>query len=176
VAAAACVAESPSPIQVQVGTDPAERRTFVPRTALAEYLELPQVRGELRLTLADYEASCDVFVPPSDRQTYISVLVVTPDGTDPVPGSYAWAGHEAHGGSAGHPAHPYAMPKVQLGSRSTLLPPGGGVRLTKVSLERDGSVEGVLDFQFPGDSQRQATGLQGTFRARICKTNHAPKP
>jgi hypothetical protein len=174
--AVACVSESPSPVQLRVGPAPSDARSFVPRTALAEYLDLPQARRELRVMLADYEASCDRFVPPRDGETYVSVLVVTPDGTDPGPATYAWAGHDAHGGTPGHPDRPFALPKVQLGPSSTLLPPGGSVRLTQVSLERDGYVEGVLDFQFAGDAKRPATSLQGTFRARICKTNHAPKP
>jgi hypothetical protein len=171
-----CVTEEPAPIQVSIGPTPGETRSFAPKTALAEILDLSPARTELRLILADYEASCDRFVPPADGQTYVSVLVVTPAAAALAPVSYSWLGHEAHGSTPGRPDRPFALPKAQLGRRSALLPPGGAVRLTKVGMERDGYVEGLLEFQFAGDAKRPATRLMGPFRARICKTNQAPKP
>jgi hypothetical protein len=159
-----------------VGDAAEQQRTFAPRSALGEYLELPQARNELRLSLADYDASCERFIPPAAEQTFVSLVVVTPAGTEPGVGTYPWGGHDAHGGTPSRPERSFAMPKVQLGSRSYLFPPGGAVELTKVSLALDGHVEGVLLFEFAGDAQRQATSLQGSFQARICKSSHPPGP
>ena len=167
----ACRSEPASTIRVRVGEGPDQQRSFVPKVALAEYLNVPDLRGELRLTLADYDAPCDRFVPPDDDQTNVSVLIVTPKGVIPSPGTYPWGGPEAHGGTAAQPERPFAVPKVHLGPHSHLFPPGGSVRLTRVGLERDGQVEGVLDLEFPGDAQRPAASLRGNFQAQICKTN-----
>jgi hypothetical protein len=173
---AACHGESHSAIQLQVGNASAERRSFVPRSALAEYLELPKARSELRLIFADYEASCERFVPPTDEQTFVSVLVVAPAGQEPTTGTYPWGGHQAHGGTATRPKRPFAMPKAQLGARSYLFPPGGAARLAKVSLAQDGYVQGSLCFEFSGNARQQATRLQGEFRARVCRSNRLPGP
>jgi hypothetical protein len=174
--AVACQRDAPSAIQVRVGDTAEQQRSFPPRSTLGEYLELPQARSELRLSFADYDLSCERFVVPAADQTFVSVMVVTPAGTEPGAGTYPWAGHDAHGGTPSHPARPFAMPKVQLGSRSYLFPPGGAVELTKVSLALDGHVEGVLRFEFAGDAERQATSLLGSFRARICSSSRPSGP
>jgi hypothetical protein len=87
VLACACQADAPPTIQLRVGDLPEQQRSFTPRVALAEYLELPDTRAELRVSLADYDAPCDRFVVPAADQTYVSVLVVTPAGTAPTPGT-----------------------------------------------------------------------------------------
>ncbi len=171
-----CRPDPPSTIQVRVGNEAEEQASFIPETALAEYLELPGERNELRITLADYGASCDDYVRPGPGHTYVSVIVVEPAGRDVTAGTYAWGGREAHGGTASRPSRPFAMPKVLLGSQSHLFPPGGTVRLSRVALQHDGRVEGVLAFEFAGDRERDATSLTGNFRAKLCKLNRAGEP
>jgi hypothetical protein len=171
-----CRRDQPSTIQVRVGNGAQDQASFVPETALAEYLELPGERNELRLTLADYTASCDAYVRPGPGQTYVSVIVVEPAGRDVTTGTYAWSGHEAHGGTPSRPTRPFAMPKVVLGNQSHLFPPGGAVRLSRVTLQHNGRVEGVLGFEFAGDRKRDATSLRGNFRAKLCKLNRAAEP
>ena len=174
--AVGCHSDPPSAIQVRVGNTSQQQAAFVPETALAEYLELPEKRSELRITLADYAASCDDFVRPGPEQIYVSVVVVEPAGREVAAGTYAWSGREAHGGTASRPVRPFAMPKVLLGSQSHLFPPGGAVRLSRVSLQREGRVEGVLAFEFAGDRERAATSLRGNFRAKVCKLNRIAEP
>ena len=174
--AVGCRPEQPSAIQVRVGNGPKAQSSFIPEAALAEYLELPGERNELRITLADYAASCDDYVRPGPGQTYVSVVVVEPAGRDVAAGTYAWSGREAHGGTASRPSRPFAMPKVLLASQSHLFPPGGAVRLSRVSLQHEGRVEGVLAFEFAGDRERDATSLRGNFRAKLCKLNRAAEP
>jgi hypothetical protein len=68
------------------------------------------------------------------------------------------------------------LPKAFLGRRGHLFQPGGEVRLTRVSLGRDGEVAGVLAFEFAGDAEHEATSLRGNFRAKICKSIRPPAP
>ena len=154
-----------------MGNSPGSQRSFVPVTALAEYLELPESSNELRLTLADYELPCDRFVPPKGQQIHVSVVVVTPAGSRPVPGTYTWAGTHGHGGAANEPQPPFARPKALLGGKGHIFQPGGNVRLTRVALGRHGAVWGVFAFEFAGDGEHEATSLTGSFRARVCKSN-----
>lgn len=154
-----------------MGSSPTSQRSFVPITALAEYLELPESRNELRLTLADYELPCDRFVPPQGQQIHVSIVVVTPAGFRPAAGTYAWGGTQGQGGAANEPQPPFARPKALLGGRGHVFQPGGAVRLTKVALGRHAAVQGVLAFEFAGDAEHEATSLTGSFRARVCKSN-----
>jgi hypothetical protein len=156
---------------VATGISPDSQHSFVPITALAEYLELPESRNELRLTLANYELPCDRFVPAAGEQIHVSVVVVTPAGSRPAPGTYAWAGTQGQGDGANDPQPPFARPKALLGGRGHTFQPGGAVRLTKVALGRHAAVEGVLAFEFAGNAEHEATSLTGSFRARVCKSN-----
>jgi hypothetical protein len=47
------------------------------------------------------------------------------------------------------------------------------LRLRRVELSSHGSVEGVLDFAFPGDAQHVATRIEGSFKAKVCPFTEA---
>jgi hypothetical protein len=165
---AGCQGEEPPPIHLNLGEDGA--RSFVPHTALAESLQIPGDHNELRLLFAEGHASCERHVAPPDNQTTLLVTVVAPEKATIGPGTYAWTPPPAPEEGKDEPAPAvYAIPKVHVGARSFLPPPGGGVQLTKVDLGPNGSVQGILAFEFPGDGKTAATRIQGRISAKICR-------
>jgi hypothetical protein len=162
-----CRAKARSSIELTAGPD--EHLSFVPKAAFFEYVELPGERNELKITLASYAAACGRYVPPPAGQALVSVTVVTPQNVKPTATTYVWAGHEAHGGSVTRPARPYALPTARIGRHGYLIPPGGSIRLTHVSLSAQGQVDGLLSFEFAGDATRPATAIKGRFSADICR-------
>jgi hypothetical protein len=165
----ACRSEPANPLDLAVGSEPRDRTEFSPRSAFAEYVELPGVRNELRITLASYDASCERFIPPGPGQALITIVVVTPDRVVPTPGTYAWNGEAAPAAAV----RPQAAPNVRLGPASYVLPPGGALELTHVELDLQKQVAGRLAFEFSGDATRAATHARGAFRARICRSRRA---
>jgi hypothetical protein len=163
----ACQTEKPSPIHVDLG--PAGERTFLPRTAIAESLVIPGDHNELRLLLAEGDASCERHIPPKENQVLLTVTILAPDQATIGPGTYAWTQPAPPKRDEKAPLPVHAVPKVHLGANSYLLQPGGGIQLTVVDLEPNGSVQGVLAFDFPGNGKLPATRIQGRFAARVCR-------
>jgi hypothetical protein len=160
-----CSRTQPPAIDLSVGIDPGEKKSFVPETALAEYVALPGVKNELRITLASYAIACEQFVVPPPGQVLVNVVITTPPDQPPDARSYPWAGEGA----------PFrALPSAELGSHAYEFPPGGEVRLDQVELDPHGSVRGLLAFSFPGDATRPAKSLSGAFEARICRFSGPP--
>lgn len=156
-------------IELTVGKKPAEHQSFVPKSDFFEYVELPGERNELKITLASYHTTCGRFVLPPSGQALVSVTIVTPAGVKPSAGAYVWAGDKAHGGSVTRPAKPYALPMAHIGPHGYLFPPGGSIRLTRVSLKSAGRVDGLLSFEFSGDAHRPTMAIKGRFSADICR-------
>jgi len=148
--------------------DGADTTRFATKSAFAEYVELPGLRNELRITLASYSVSCEHWSPPKDGEFALSLTIVTPAEQRPVPGSYAWTGLPARDQLL-HEA--YALPKALLGAHSRLFEPGGALRLGAVSLDLHTSVIGALAFEYPGDGNRPATRIDGGFEAKICRSS-----
>jgi hypothetical protein len=157
-----------------VGSSEEDRVQFTPVAAMSEYVELPGLGNEFRITLAGYAASCDKFVPPGPGQASVSVVVVTPAGKAPTPGDYAWAGHDAHGGTSASPERAYALPSARIGRKSYVFPPGGLLSITSLRLLPQGEVEGQLAFEFPGAEGTPERSIKGSFRADICRYDEAP--
>ncbi len=155
------------PLDLAIGTADRDRVELTPSTAIVEYTELPGSKNELRIQLANYEASCTEFVPPSDGQALLTVTVVTPPGERPAVGEYPWTGATP----AGVAASRVAIPSARIGDRSMVLPAGGTIRLTEVELTPHGHVDGILAFEFPGDEKRQAASARGAFSAKMCRYN-----
>ena len=153
------------------GATPAERSEFRPVASYAEYLVVPGSRRELRITLASYAASCDSFVPPSDHDTSITVTVLSPEAVDIGPGTYAWAGHSAHGGTEEQPERAYALPTFRLGHQGAVMPAGGELQLESVATTQEGRVRGLLAFEFAGDAEHPAASLKGHFEAKLCRVH-----
>lgn len=169
--AAACSTERAAPLDLVVGKNPDERLQFTPTESLAEFVEVPDGPSELRLRLAAYPIECGKYVPPTEQQASVSVVVTTPPGQEPTPGTYGWSSPDAGLTQQGR-----ALPSARIGRRSYVFEPGGSVRLTRVDLSPDGLVQGLLDFEYPGDGQRPATRLQGRFSAKLCRLDRAEKP
>ncbi|MGE0326498.1 MAG: hypothetical protein AB7K71_12085 [Polyangiaceae bacterium] len=169
-----CDEQQVAPLEVDVGVG--EPVQFKPKAAFAEYVELPGLRNELRITLADYEASCEQFVPPPEGKVMVSVVVATPSSMALQPGSYTWAGPELRGTAAGVQAHPVAEPTVRIGSKGYLFGAGGGVQLQAVNLDEYGEVSGVMGFEAAAADGRGPSRVRGRFRAKICRSNRAPAP
>jgi len=169
---ASCDQASPPPIELVVGEG--EPVLFKPTVAFAEYVELPGLRNELRITLASYEASCERFIPPGEGQAVVTVAISTPPSLAIQPGSFTWAGAELRGLSGSVQEHPVAEPTARIGSKSYLFGPGGGVQLQVLNLDQYGEVSGVMGFEGPAASDRGATRIRGKFRAKICRSSRAP--
>lgn len=167
----ACRNESFGNLSILPGSDEARQQTFEIRSALAEYLVLPNLRHELRITLASYPASCDEYRPPQEGEAAVIVTVATPAATPPSPGVYYWAGHEAHGGTPEQPERPYAVPVARLGVRGYEFHPGGGLDLKELGTVEGARVRGLLSFEFPGDGERRAQAIKGSFSARVCRSS-----
>lgn len=148
-------------------TDGPTTTRLTTRSEFAEYLELPDDHNELRLTFASYPLSCDRWVAPVEGQTLVTVVIVLPPGTPPAAGSsYNWSGIP----SAEEPLKAsYALPKAHIGTRSRLFEPGGAVKLTRAQLDPHGTISGMLAFEFPGEADRPATRIDGSFDARMCR-------
>lgn len=171
LSASACRAESHGNVSLVLGSAKAEPKSFDVRSAFAEYLVLPDLRNELRITLASYEASCENYAPPRSEDAAVIVTVATPAAAPPAPGVYDWAGHAAHGGTPERPERPYAVPVVRLGERGYEFQPGGSVDLKELGTAEGDQVRGLLGFEFPGDGERPAQGIKGSFTARVCRSN-----
>jgi hypothetical protein len=149
--------------------DGATTTRFSTTSAFAEYVELPGLRNELRITLASYALSCERWAAPKDGEEALIVTIVTPPDQRPAPASYAWNGIPPHDQPLPHDG--YALPKALLGSHSRSFDPGGAVRLSAVSLDLRASVIGSLAFEYPGDGSRPATRIDGGFEAKICRSS-----
>lgn len=166
---AACHPRQPDSVYIVAGPEPSAHVEFRPLSSYAEYLVLPGERRELKITLTSYHASCESFQAPGDHDSSATVTVVSPIDSELGPGSYVWAGPDAHGGTEPRPDRAYALPTVRLGHHSQVLPPGGEITLESVASTPDGRVRGTLGFEFTGDAEQAATSLKGRFEAKLCR-------
>jgi len=144
------------------------RVELAPKAAFAEYVELPELRHELRVTLASYETSCRSYVPPGPTDALFVVTVVWPPAEPPHPGIYAL--EVARKPDAGAPIRSGAYAVARQGDHGFDFPPGGSIDLRAVDLSPAGRVSGVLALEFPGDGNRPAAGAHGKFEARMCQS------
>jgi hypothetical protein len=154
-------------------TDGAAVTRFTVRSAFGEYVELPGLRNELRLTLASYGVSCERWVAPAEGDAAVLVTIVLPPSARPTATAYPWTGLPAEAAAGAPGAGPYALPKALLGRRSRLFEPGGVIRLSSVELDAHGVVAGTLAFEFPGAADRPATRVDGSFEAPLCRISRA---
>ena len=169
VVLAACTGRPLGTLDVRLGSPANSRHAFTVRTGFAEYVELADVGSELTVTLANYEASCERYVPPPEGKLSVTVVVFAPSGTRISAATYPWAGPQAHGGTPTRPERAYSLPTVRIGRKSQLIEPGGGVELRRVELAREGRVSGLLQFESPGDADHEATSITGRFDVPLCR-------
>lgn len=143
------------------------RVEFVPKTAFAEYVELPELRRELRITLANYELSCDHYVPPGPKDVLFVLTLTSPPAEPFHAGTYLLEGADAPDAGAAVRAKGFAV--VRTGERGFDFPRGGSVELRSVDFAPAGLVSGVLGLEFPGDGTRPPAGAHGKFDAHLCR-------
>jgi len=172
-----CRGEKPKDVLELVVPDGSGRTVeLAPRSAFAEYVEVPDSTNELRVTLASHDVSCESYVAPGANDTVVVVTLKMPPNEKPRAGSFAST--PPLPADAGSPAvgRAYAVPVVRRGPRGYALSPGGTLELTLVELGRSGVVKGSLAFEFPGDGTRPASSAKGKFSARLCRSDEAPVP
>jgi hypothetical protein len=170
----ACRADKPKNVIELVVPDGSGRTVeLTPRSAFAEYVEVPESANELRVTLASHEVSCERYVAPGADDTVLVVTLKLPPGEKPRPGSFASTRPLSE--DAGSPVgRAYAVPVVRRGARGYALPPGGTLELEVVEFGRSGVIKGAVAFEFPGDGTRPASSAKGKFSARLCRHDEAP--
>jgi hypothetical protein len=143
------------------------RVEFVPKTAFAEYVELPELRRELRITLANYTLSCDRYVPPGPKDV-LFVLTLTSPAAEPFhPGTYPLETADAPDAGATTKAKGFAV--ARQAERGFDFPSGGMVELRAIDSAPGGLVSGVLALEYPGDGTRPPAGAHGKFDAHLCR-------
>lgn len=189
-------------LELTLPEDQGKRVELVVRSGFAEYVELPDLRNELRISLTSYETFCEPYQPPGPEDTRVTITITTPPATKPGRGTYPWRGLSravteepkldtppgavtglvdvaappaASTAEAATPsgvsAAPEAMPHVRRGKRAHLFEPGGALELREVDLTPNGTITGLMAFEFPGDQKRTRTSLSGKFTARVCRSS-----
>jgi hypothetical protein len=166
----ACHDTTAPAIRVDVGPAPADQVTLVPRASLAEYIEISATESALLLTLTSDERSCEGAAAASEGGVAVSLRVVLPGSAKLEPGSYPILA------SPGDADKPHVLPTVKLHGRRLELLPGGSLELRAVDLSAQGSLEGLLKFEFPGDAEHPATRVSGPFMAHFCRINRLRPP
>lgn len=171
VLVASCEDEGAPTLDVVLDATRGETHGFQPKSAFAEYVEVDDLRHEVRVTLASYETSCDEYRAPEEDDVVVTLVLMSPPDKPPAAMDYLFGGLPDLQAPI---EEPVVLPKARVGSKSHLFQPGGSVKLTAVTLEPRGSLEGRVDLSYPGDADHPATRLQGRFSAWICR--HAPAP
>jgi hypothetical protein len=169
-----CESQPVPVVHVNLGNLPEERRSFQPKAALAEYVELPGAGAELRVLLSSHELSCENLLPLSPEQVLVSLTFSVPAGQRLVPMAYPWTAPTSDGQAAEaapSPTSAAVLPFVRLGKQGRAIPPGGQAEITELTLDPQGSVRGILRFEQPGAVGVPATSLLGSFHARWCRVS-----
>jgi len=156
-------------IELEVGS---ERFRFVPRTAFAEYWELPGAPDQLRITLASYSASCDGYRGPEKGEALVTLTLRVPVGKNIAPGEFRWNGLEE---TPGRLEEQGVVPFVRLAHEGRALAAGGSLRLTHFDKGPHGLVEAEFAFSAPASAEgsneptRSSSGLRGGLSVRMCR-------
>lgn len=175
-AAMGCSERQHPPIELNTGRG--HEQIFTPQSAYAEYVELPQLRNELRLTLASYQTSCERFTPPPPGGVLVTIQLALPTQQRLEAGTFPWPGPDARIAPGNPVTSAYAEPGVRLGGVAGALqfPAGGGMQVTSARLERFGEVGGTLAFEAPAAVGHGASEIRGHFRAVLCRVHVATGP
>ncbi len=161
-------------VELEVGP---ERFRFVPRTAFAEYWELPGAPDQLRITLASYSASCDRYRGPEKGEALVTLTLRVPADKSIAPGEFRWKGLEE---TPGRVEEPGVVPFVRLAHEGRALGSGGSLRLTHFDKSPHGLVEADFAFSAPagaegaGEPTRASGGLRGGLSVRLCRVSLDP--
>ena len=163
----ACRDRGGAPIRIVLGPTPQDEVTLTPRSSLAEYIEVSAAETALLLTFYSAPRACDEGPDPAPGPDSVglSVRIVLPQGEKLGPGSFPLLA------SSDAPQGAYATSTVKLHGQRRELLPGGSVELGALDLNPQGSVEGLLKLEFPGDIGHPATRVSGRFIAYFCRIN-----
>lgn len=170
VALTGCRSEPPlGTLSILLPEPSAKAREIVLRAAFAEYVELPELRRELRLTLASYELSCDRYVEPGPDDLVVMVTVVSP-AAEPLPtGTVAAVSPEIVDGGEDVAVRRSVVTVARRADRSFVLPAGGTLEIGAFDPSPGGRLHGILALEFPGDGRSPAASVRGKFHARTCQ-------
>jgi hypothetical protein len=172
VGSAACQSAPVPVVHVNLGARPEQRRSFQPKSSLAEYVDLPGNGAELRVLLSSHELSCDSPINLSDDQILVVLTFAVSNGQKLGKASYVWSAPvegEKSQPTAQTPLAGTVMPYVRLGKHGYVIPPGGQAEITDISLDPQGAVRGLLRLEQPGAVGVSATSILGSFSARWCR-------
>ena len=162
---ASCREQGGAPIRIVLGPSPQDEVTLTPRASLAEYIEVSPAETDLLLSFTTAERSCDSAVDTSPDAVGLSIRIVLPEGQKLAVGSFPLLS-DGEGAKAG-----YATATVKLRGQRRALLPGGSVELKALDLNPQGSVEGLLKLEFPGDAEHPASRVSGHFSGYFCRIN-----
>ena len=166
-----CRKRDASPVYIVAGPEPSDHVEFRPISSYAEYLVLPGQRRELRITLASYVTSCDSFVAPADHDSSATITVIAPVESELSPGSYAWAGQAAHGGTEQQPERPgerFARSSADHGDANPAFgEPSRQFRMHKTQARWVDQERDLPDRGFRTDDAHASTGSTGAARHSV---------
>lgn len=160
-----CREESAAPLRVVLGPAPQDEVTLVPKSALAELIELSPTESELHLTLSSVESGCDAPLHNNPDAVSVAVRLYLPGGAKLDPGRYPVAEASPAGDK------PHALASVKAHGRRTELRPGGDLELNHVDASPQGGIDGLLKLDYAGDAEHPATRVSGRFSAHFCRIN-----
>jgi hypothetical protein len=160
-----CRDQSAPPIRIVLGPSPQDEISLVPRASLAEYIEVSPAETHLLLNFSSVERACDAGPDPSKDAVSLSLRVVLPEGEKLAPGSFPLLSPSPA------PTTSYATSTVKARGQRRELLPGGSVDIRALDLGPQGSLQGLLKLEFPGDHEHAATRVSGRFVAYFCRIN-----
>jgi hypothetical protein len=158
-----CRDNAAAPIRIDLGPAPADELTLIPKASLAELIEISPTETALLLTLSSAERTCEALADTDATAAVVAIRLLLPAGLQLKPGSFPLV---QDGQSTDKPR---VLSTVKLQGRRTELRPGGELTLSQVDVSPQGSVEGLLKFEFTGDAERPATRVSGRFLAHFCR-------
>jgi len=169
-----CRDNSAAPIRIDLGPTPNDELTLIPRASLAELIEITASESALFLTLTSAERTCEA-LSETDADAGVSIRLKLPGGRKLEPGSYPLITEPPNTEvpAADKPAvdKPSVQSTVKLHGRRQELRSGGELTLSQVDLSPQGSIDGLLKFEFTGDAEHPATRVSGHFLAHFCRIN-----
>ena len=169
-----CRDNSAAPIRIDLGPTPNDELTLVPRASLAELIEISASDSALFLTLTSAPRTCEA-VSEADADAGVSIRLKLPGGRKLEPGSYPLLTDPPNSEvpATDKPAldKPSVQSTVKLHGRRQELRSGGELTLSQVDLSPQGSIDGLLKFEFTGDAEHPATRVSGHFLAHFCRIN-----
>jgi hypothetical protein len=161
----ACRDDAAAPVRIVLGPASQDEVTLVPKSSLAELIEISPTETELHLTLSSIERGCDGAVNSSPDEVSLAVRLRLPGGAKLDAGRYPVAEPSPAADK------PHALATVRSRGRRTELRPGGDVELQQVDATPLGSLVGLLKLDYAGDAEHPATRVSGRFAAHFCRIN-----